>query len=110
MNNKYTRKDIKEAKDFVDKSNSILILGPDDQDGDSISANLALKTTFELMKKRVFWISAKGSNPLYDYLDGNQACADRKALKTLEDKIDLVILADLGSSKQIERSLETAPW
>lgn len=110
MSKIYTQNDLDRAKEMVENAKSVLILAPDNQDGDSVSANLALKATFESMKKYVYWISEKGSNPIFDYLPGNQACADKRALKELEDKIDLVVLADLGSKAQIEKSLESAPW
>lgn len=110
MNKLYTQKNIRDAKKLVDLSNSILILAPDSQDGDSVSANLALKNTFEQMGKTVYWVSEKGSNKQFDYLEGNEACDDKRKLKSLEDRVDLVVLADLGSKSQIEKSLETAPW
>ncbi|MDP4038794.1 MAG: DHHA1 domain-containing protein [bacterium] len=107
---KYTKADLVKAQKLINGAKSILILAPDSQDGDSASANLALKTTFESMKKHVFWVSEKGAHPSFDYLEGNQSCADRRALRTLQDKIDLVVLADLGGTTQIAKSLESAPW
>lgn len=110
MSKIYTQKDLDKVKNLVDNAKAILILAPDSQDGDSVSANLALKVCFESMKKKVYWVSEKGSNPLFDHLLGNDACAGKKSLKNLENKVDLVVLADLGSRAQIEKSLENNQW
>lgn len=106
----YKKEDLAEAKKLIEAANTIVILAPDSQDGDSASSNLALKQTLESMSKDVYWIGAEGRDKNYDFLAGNDTIELPNFVDDKKQKIDLVIITDAGGLNMFERALNGRRW
>lgn len=91
----------KEAKEILDKSNKIYIVGHKNPDGDSIGSSFALYFALKKLNKDVKVVMPKYSDS-FSFLPG----IDTAVSSVIEDSYDLLIAVDSSSNDRLALSIE----